>query len=147
MYSQCSGRPVFLEAASGLMGDYIIIIITNNKYRSGYLWLIVIHHVLYTPYILWGFYFCEFRESGATREINKARKNIYLRSRRMNATCIHSARARRMILLVLYWLLRSLLSLIANLTTRENVLSSDSQNIWRIQYFVSEYVIKFNYSL
>ena len=49
-------------------------------------------------------------------------KNIYLRFRRMNATCIHSARARCMILLVLYWLLRSLLSSIANLTTRENVL-------------------------
>ena len=67
-------------------------------------------------------YFREFRKSGATHEINNARKNIYLRSRRMNATCTHSARARRMILLVLYWLLRSLLSSIANLTTRENVL-------------------------
>ena len=32
-----------------------------------------------------------FRESGATRKINNARNNIYmyLRSRRMNATCIH----------------------------------------------------------
>ena len=58
--------------------------------------------ILYTPYILRGFYFCEFRESGATREINNARKNIYFRSRCMNVTCIHSARARRIILLVLY---------------------------------------------
>ena len=76
-------------------------------------------YLLNTPYISRGFY---FRESGATREINNARKNIYLWSRRMNATCIHSARTRRLILLVLYWLLRLLLSSIANLTTRKNVL-------------------------
>ena len=43
--------------------------------------------ILYTPYISRGFYFREFCESGATREINNARKNIYLQSRRMNATC------------------------------------------------------------
>ena len=30
--------------------------------------------VLYTPYISRGFYFCEFRESGAIRKFNNTRK-------------------------------------------------------------------------
>ena len=30
--------------------------------------------ILYTPYILWGFYFRKFRESGAIREFNNTRK-------------------------------------------------------------------------
>ena len=45
--------------------------------------------VLYTPYILRGFYFREFCESGASREFNDTRK-IYLRSGRMNATCVRN---------------------------------------------------------
>ena len=32
------------------------------------------HELLYTPYILRGFYFREFRESGAIREFNNTRK-------------------------------------------------------------------------
>ena len=31
------------------------------------------YYLLYTPYILRGFYFREFRESGATREINEGK--------------------------------------------------------------------------
>ena len=34
--------------------------------------------VLYTPYISRGFYFCEFRESGAIREFNNTQKYMYL---------------------------------------------------------------------
>ena len=41
--------------------------------------------ILYTPYISRGFYFREFRESGAIREFNNTQK-VYLPSRRMNAT-------------------------------------------------------------
>ena len=59
------------------------------------------NEVLYTPYISRGFYFREFRESGALREFNNT-QNIYLRSRRMIATCVRntsstvrSARARQ----------------------------------------------------
>ena len=43
--------------------------------------------ILYTPYISRGFYFREFRESGASREFNNT-QNIYLRSGRMNAACV-----------------------------------------------------------
>ena len=46
--------------------------------------------ILYTPYISRGFYFRECRESGANRDLCTTRKNIYLRSRRMNATCVHN---------------------------------------------------------
>ena len=68
------------------------------------------------------------------------RENIYLRSRRMNATCVHNTsstvhsaymcKAGSLILPQVlkmsewYWFLRALLSSIANLTTRENVLKS-----------------------
>ena len=45
----------------------------------------ILSKVLYMPYISRGFYFREFRESGATLKINNAQKNIYLRSRHMNA--------------------------------------------------------------
>ena len=48
------------------------------------------NELLYTPYISRGFYFCEFRESGATHKFNNTRKLIYLRSRRKNATCVYA---------------------------------------------------------
>ena len=57
--------------------------------------------VLYTPYISRGFY---FRESGATREINNAQKIFTPKGSDpdawMQLAYVHSARARRMILLV-----------------------------------------------
>ena len=65
------------------------------------------NQVLYTPYISRGFYFREFRESVLFANLS-TRENIYLRSRRMHATCVRN----------------TLLSSIANLTTRENVLKS-----------------------
>ena len=43
--------------------------------------------ILYTPYISRGFYFREFRESGAIREFNNTRKLIYLQSRRDLCIC------------------------------------------------------------
>ena len=62
-------------------------------------------NILYTPYISRGFY---FRASRVLFANLSTRENIYLRSRRMNATCVRN----------------TLLSSIANLTTRENVLKS-----------------------
>ena len=43
----------------------------------------------YMPYILRGFYFHEFRKSGAIRKFNNTRK-YFLRSRRINATCVRN---------------------------------------------------------
>ena len=48
-----------------------------------------IDKILYTPYISRGFYFREFRESGAIREFNNTRKEIYLRSdAKMRLVCM-----------------------------------------------------------
>ena len=63
--------------------------------------------LLYTPYISRSFYFREFRKSVLFANLSTC-ENIYLRSRRMNATCVRN----------------TLLSSIANLTTRKNVLKS-----------------------
>ena len=46
--------------------------------------------ILYTPYISRGFYFREFRESGQLVANLTTRENIYLRSGRMNATCVRN---------------------------------------------------------
>ena len=61
----------------------------------------------YTPYISRGFYFREFRESGASREFNNTRK--YLPPIRTHECDLCT---------------QLLSSSIANLTTRENVLKS-----------------------
>ena len=50
---------------------------TQNKEKTIY-FVVCSHwfHVLYTPYISRGFYFREFRESGASREFNNTRKYL-----------------------------------------------------------------------
>ena len=62
---------------------------------SGAQWVKILHIqanrtiLLYTPYISRVFYFREFRESVLVANFT-TRENIYLRSGRMNATCVRN---------------------------------------------------------
>ena len=47
-------------------------------------------NLLYTPYISRGFYFHEFRESGAVRKFINTRKYLPPIPTHMNATCVHA---------------------------------------------------------